>query len=76
MIAPELFTLLFLFFVAGMLCGALVHAGLDERGVPERSWSPSWKECRRYKQDFKSQPIEKLAAEGKELKEFLEKIKQ
>jgi hypothetical protein len=51
------------------------HEGLDERGVPEYSWSPGWKECRQYKRDFKKKPLAEIAAEGKELKEYLEKMK-
>lgn len=65
-----------LFFIGvlfGMLLGAMLHAGLDERGVAEYSWSPGWRACRQYKKDIKMQPIGKLAADGNELKEFLEK---
>jgi hypothetical protein len=75
MIAPELFALLFLFFGMGMLCGALVHAGLDERGPREEpSYSPSWLECHGYKKALKKKPLEEHAREGRELTAVIEAV--
>lgn len=74
MIAPELFPLLFLFMGVGMLMGALVHAGLDERGPREVSWSPNWYQTHRYKRAVKNRPLAEHEREGRELTAFLEAV--
>ena len=74
MIADITVSIFFTGIVFGILLGAMLHAGLDERGIREDDWCPTRWEIHQYQTTFKNRPLLELAAEGKELKEFLEKI--
>lgn len=76
MIAAEFFGILFLFFGFGMLCGAMLHAGLDDRSREEPDYFPSFIERVRYRDEFKKRPLHELAAGGQELTDYIKKMEK
>lgn len=76
---PEDIALLlcFGFMVLGMLLGAMLHAGLDERGNREEpDYMPTFWARRKYHQEIKQRPMAQLAAEGKEVNDWIQQMEK